>query len=80
MHGIMLPDDVDPLLFDFPFYDDILELFKKYIADLDKRYLVLEDLLQQLYDDLDEDTIKGIIKNGTCDLCRAKPGAKRKVV
>ena len=79
MHGIMLPDDVDPLLFDFPFYDDILELFKKYIADLDKRYLVLEDLLQQLYDDLDEDTIKGIIKNGTCDLCRAKPGSKRKV-
>jgi len=79
MHGIMLPDDVEPLLFDFPFYEDMLEPFRKRIADLDKGYMILEDLLQQLYDDLDKDTIQDVIKNGECDLCRAKHGPKRKV-
>lgn len=79
MHGIMLPDDIEPLLPNFPFYADILELFKKRIVDLDKRYIVLEDLLQQLYDDLDKDTIQDVIKKGSCDLCRAKPDSNRKV-
>jgi len=54
---------------DPPYFEEVMATFREYIVDLDKRYDFLEDLLQQLYDDLDEIEIQDVIKKGNCEKC-----------
>jgi hypothetical protein len=51
------------------YFAEVLATFREYIVDLDNRYIVLEDLLQQVYDDLDEIEIQDVIKKGICEKC-----------
>jgi hypothetical protein len=57
--------EIDP-----QYYEDLLIAFREYIVDLGNRYIVLEDVLQQLCDDLDDIEFKDVIKKGSCELCR----------
>jgi len=57
--------EIDPRV-----YGDLHMIFGEYVIDLDNRYDLLEDLLQQLCDDLDEIEFKDIIKKGSCEKCR----------
>jgi hypothetical protein len=64
--------EIDP-----QYYEDLLIAFREYIVDLGNRYIVLEDLLQQLCDDLDEIEFKDIIKKGSCEKCRTSIKAEQ---
>jgi acyl carrier protein phosphodiesterase len=69
MNSPMPFDKIQPSEGDPQYFVEVLATFREYIADLDNRYDFLEDLLQQLYDDLDEIEIQDVIKKGMCEKC-----------
>jgi hypothetical protein len=71
LKSLFLPEDVDPLDWDENYYDEILKVFRQHIPDLDKKYDMLEELLQELYDDLDKYKVKQLIKLGRCEKCNS---------
>jgi hypothetical protein len=62
-------DKIEPSEADPQYFEEVMATFREYIVDLDKRYDFLEDILQQLYDDLDEIEIQDVIKKGMCEKC-----------
>jgi len=77
LHNVIPPEEIEALEFDPQYYNELLRAFRENITSLDKKYDILEDFVQQLYDDLDEDIIQDIIKKGSCEKCRTSTKAEQ---